>query len=164
MKKVMNEISVKYAADPLMTHLENMLLMENQITYKDFLVEKGCSNEGDNPEYNEAYIDERTHRDENGMFVVKPIAESKKFFWYVCPHCKKIHMESKRYLLTDERIITAQCIYSNGIIPKIKILAKASPLALETFNGDTPQFVLDEEYNEFTAFNSLPNMVDMDRR
>ena len=51
MKKVMNEISVKYAADPLMTHLENMLLMENQITYKDFLVEKGCSNEGDNPEY-----------------------------------------------------------------------------------------------------------------
>lgn len=149
--------------DATQTHLENLIQIADKITYKEFLIETGCSNPGDNPCYNEAYIDERTHRDRNGIFIVKPIAENEKFFLYICPYCKKIHIESKRYLFNNKVILDANCNYRHRLIQKICLIAHASPLAQENID-EVPDEVMKAEWEYMKAFNSISNVIDMDRR
>ncbi len=130
------------------THLENLIQIEDNITYKGFLI---CGM-GTNNEY---YIDERTHKDRNGMFVVKPIAENNLFFWYVCPFCKKIHIESKRYLVLDNPVIASNCLYRKMLIQKMRIVAPASHLAQQN-PDEVPIKVLQEEKDYMDKFNNIP--------
>lgn len=134
--------------DERMTHLENLIQIADYISYKGFLVGGMDTN-------NEYYIDERTHKDTRGMYVVRPIAENEKFFWYVCPFCQKIHIESKRYLFRDNPIIDSNCIFRRKLIQKLRIIAPASPLAQENVD-EVPGFVMDEEWNYMEKFNNLP--------
>lgn len=134
--------------DHSMTHLENLIQIEDNITYKAFLIGGMGTN-------NPFYIDERTHKDKNGIYVVKPIAENDKFFWYVCPFCKKIHIESKRYLFIDRPVLNANCIYRNRLIQKLRIIAAASPLAQQN-PDDVPGYVLKEEWDFMDKFNNIP--------
>lgn len=122
-------------ADPHMTHIENMIQMADAVTFKDFLI----SDSGTPDEHN---IDERTHRTPEGVFLVKPIAESRLFFWYACPLCQSIHIESKRLLTHDRPVCLTNCAYRDQINQYIRFDMAADPLALQ----QAPDEVLSKEW------------------
>lgn len=45
-------------------------------------------------EWTEHYTDPRTYRNEDNMYVVKPITWNEAYFAYVCPFCQEIHIEA----------------------------------------------------------------------
>lgn len=51
-----------------------------------------------NGEQTEYYIDPRTKRNNEGLYVVKPITWNDAYFAYVCPFCQEIHIEAVNYL------------------------------------------------------------------
>ena len=51
----------------------------------------GVMNQGKPTEY---YIDPRTHRNDEDIYVVKPITWNEAYFAYVCPYCQEIHIEA----------------------------------------------------------------------
>lgn len=57
----------------------------------------------------EHYIDTRTHRNEDNVYVVKPIVQSYRFFCYVCPFCQMIHTETCRWLSRKNVRIPVRC-------------------------------------------------------
>lgn len=59
--------------------------------FQDLLV----MNSGQPTEY---YIDPRTERNSDGLYVVKPITWNDAYFAYVCPFCQEIHIEAVNYL------------------------------------------------------------------
>lgn len=111
-------------ADPHMGHIGNMIQMADAAPFKGFLI----SNSGTPDEH---YIDERTHRTPEGLYLVKPIAESRLFFWYVCPFCQDMHIESKRLLTRDRPVRLANCAYRNQINQYLQFDMAADPLALQ---------------------------------
>ena len=114
MKTIRNGNLVRFIdADPSLTHLENMLQMADRITYNEFLI-------GGWETDRTYYIDERSHRIKNGIYVVKHIAENKKFFWYICPYCQQIHIESKR-LLTHDKPIMATMFLGSWFLQKFQL-------------------------------------------
>lgn len=145
MNTIMNGNLVRFIdADPTMTHLENMIQMANQVTYKDFLI-------GGFETDREYYIDERSHRNERGIYVVKPIAENERFFWYICPFCQKIHIESKRLLVKDKPVLMANCFCRYMIHQYIQLDCNTDPLALVEDVADS-EMQADWDYmNAFTA-------------
>lgn len=55
----------------------------------------GVMNRGEPTEY---YIDPRTYRNEENIYVVKPITWNEAYFAYVCPYCQEIHIEAVNYI------------------------------------------------------------------
>lgn len=143
MKKTMNEKLIMFVdADPTITHLENMLQMADQLTYNEFLI-------GGWEADKTYYIDNRSHRNENGIYLVKPIAENERFFWYICPFCQQIHIESKRLLTHDKPVRMTNCPYRYMINQYVQFDCPADPLGLE---DDVPDEVMQAEWNYMTAY------------
>lgn len=143
MKTIMNGNLVKFVdADPTITHLENMIQMANNLLYKEFLI-GGWETDKD------YYIDPRSHRIENGIYSVKPIAENEKFFWYICPYCQQIHIESKRLLTHDKPIRMTNCPYRYMINQYVQFDCSADALGLEE---NVPDSVMQAEWNYMTAY------------
>lgn len=120
-----------------MTHLENMIQMAETILFDKFLI---C---GDG-----VFIDPRTVRNLEGMPVVKPIAENPWFFWYACPFCQSIHIESKRLLNHDRRVISANCPYRYQIRQEFVIDMPADPLAYQ----EVADQILHDEWTTMQEF------------
>lgn len=96
------------------------------------------------------YIDERTSNGSEGIPLVKPIAENEKFFWYVCPYCKRIHIESKRTLTHDKPIRLASCGYRFNS-EKVQFDMDADPLGLQENELDS---VLKAEWEYMKEYES----------
>ena len=140
---MMNDRFVKFVdADPTKTHLENMLQMADTVLCNEFLI-VGMDLD------KEYYIDERSHRNEKGIHVVKPIAENAKFFWYVCPYCQQIHIESKRLLTHDKPIRMTNCPYRFMINQYVQFDCSADPLG---FENDVPDAILQSEWEYMTSY------------
>lgn len=123
-----------------MTKLEKLIQMNMNPIVEDILI---C-NKGDD----EYYIDERKARNEQGMPIVKPIAESEMFVWYVCPFCQQIHIESKRCLNVNNKIIMTNCKYRYRILQYIVIDCEIEPVAFQEAKDD----VLEKEYEFMMDF------------
>jgi hypothetical protein len=108
-------------AEPTMTHLENMIQMAD-IIHDEFLILDASK-----PVH--YFVDERTMKNQQGIPLVKPIAENGRFFWYICPYCQQIHIESKRNLFRDNPIIRSGCEYRNRVLQDIEIDMKKDPIA-----------------------------------
>ena len=63
----------------------------------------------------EYYIDPRTYRDENNLYVVKPITGNRLFFCYVCPFCQEIHIETCRALNVKHKKLYCKCKHIQSI-------------------------------------------------
>ncbi len=143
MNTIMNGNLVRFIdADPTMTHLENMVQMADQVTYKEFLI-------GGFETDREYYIDERSHRNERGIYIVKPIAENERFFWYICPLCQQIHIESKRLLTHDKPVRMTNCPYRYMINQYVQFDCPVDPLGLEE---DVPDSIMQKEWDYMTAY------------
>lgn len=143
MKKAMNEMLVKFVdADPTITHLENMLQMADQLAYNEFLI-------GGLETDKTYYIDNRSYRNENGIYLVKPIAENERFFWYVCPYCQQIHIESKRLLTHDKPVRMTNCPYRYMINQYVQFDCSTDPIALEE---NVPDAVMQAEWEYMNAY------------
>ena len=99
----------------------------------------------------ECYIDSRTKRSEKGIAVVKPIAENEKYIWYVCPFCQEIHIESKRCLNVNNKVLWTNCRYRNRVIQYILIDSNIEPIAQE----EVLDSELEEEYNFMQGFERM---------
>lgn len=109
--------------DQAMTQLENMIQMADEIQYKGFLISRAGSEE--------CYIDDRTTKGPEGYYLVKPIADNHRFFWYVCPYCQRIHIESKRLLTHDRPVRMTNCPYRYQINQYVQFDMVADPVAKE---------------------------------
>lgn len=76
----------------------------------------------------EFYTDPRTVLKLNELPRVKPIAESLLYIYYVCPYCRRIHIESKRYMNVLNRMIETRCKHE---VKHIIIDWKVEPIAHE---------------------------------
>lgn len=131
-------------ADPEKTQLENLISMSDEITYKDFLI----GNAGMPEEF---YIDERTSKVLNGIPKVYPIAKNAKFFWYVCPFCQRIHIESKRILNLNNRVIWGNCPYRQRLNQYIQIQVQMP--ADEEFGGqEDVDSIMEAEWRYMEAY------------
>lgn len=100
---------------------------------------------------NEYYIDLRTTKNEKGIAVVKPIADNEKYFWYVCPYCQEIHIESKRCLNINNKILWTNCKYRHRILQYILIDSNFEPIAKkEPLDSE-----LEREYNFMQEFERM---------
>jgi hypothetical protein len=129
-------------ADPTMNQLENLIQMADTVIYADFLIGGW---EADKP----YYIDTRTHKTVKGIYSVKPIAENEKFFWYVCPYCQQIHIESKRLLTHDKPIRMTNCPYRFRINQYVEFDCAAEPIALQE---NVPDSVLQAEWEYMNTY------------
>lgn len=74
----------------------------------------------------EFYTDPRTVMKLNELPRVKPFAESVLYIYYVCPYCRRIHIESKRFMNVLNRRVETRCkLETNYIIIDWKIEAIA---------------------------------------
>lgn len=62
-----------------------------QLPVTDRFQEICVMNSGQITEY---YIDPKTKRNSEGLYVVKPITWNDAYFAYVCPFCQEIHIEA----------------------------------------------------------------------
>ncbi len=130
-------------ADPEKTQLENLIAMSDEITYKDFLIGRAGTPE-------EFYIDERTS-EANGIPEVFPIAENSKFFWYVCPFCQRIHIESKRTLNLNNRVIWGNCPYRGRLNQYIQMRMQM-PLDEEFGGQEDVDSIMEAEWQYMKAY------------
>lgn len=79
----------------------------------------------------EYYIDKRTHRNEHNDYVVKPIARNRLFFWYICPFCQMIHMESCRWLNRTGVFIPIRCKHLRKLKLTLCIDTPVSDIAVQ---------------------------------
>lgn len=99
----------------------------------------------------ECYIDSRTIRNEKGMPIVKQIAEIDKYIWYVCPFCQQIHIESKRCLNVNNRILWTNCRYRSRVLQYITIDCDIEPIA----HQEATDSELEQEYILMQEFEKL---------
>ena len=128
--------------EPLMIQARKMEKMADRLMYDEFLV-------ADSAEPIQFYIDERTRKGSEGFPLVKPIAENEKFFWYICPYCKRIHIESKRTLTHDKPVRLATCGYRFST-EHIQFDMEANPLAMQENKVDS---ILKAEWEYMKGFN-----------
>ena len=123
-----------------MKKLEKLMKMNmNPIVENIFISKRGEE---------EYYIDERTIKNEQGMKVVKPVAENEMFVWYICPFCQQIHIESKRCLNVNNKVIMTNCKYRYRIMQYIIIDCEIEPVAFQEAKDD----VLEKEYEFMMDF------------
>ena len=124
-----------------MTKLETVLKINIIPIVESILI----GNKGKPDEY---YIDSRTKVNEKNMPIVKPIAENEKFIWYICPFCQKIHIESKRCLNVNNKILWANCKYRCRISQYITLDCESEPLAHQKVTDKE----LEHEWNYMQKF------------
>lgn len=84
---------------------------------------------------NEYYIDTRTIRNEDGVYVIKPIAIGENFYAYVCPYCQEIHVDGILQLVCDKKHVKGtQCRYSGRLLMDYIIDMPAAQKAIEAGN------------------------------
>jgi hypothetical protein len=98
----------------------------------------------------EFYHDLRTVHSFKEHPRVKKIAENDLFFWYVCPNCTQIHIESKRNLNVANKAIWSNCKRRIKINQYIIIDTDIKPIAHQEVDDD----VLEQEWNFMQNFES----------
>jgi hypothetical protein len=130
-------------ADPKKTLLENLIAMSDELTYQDFLIGRAGTPE-------EFYIDERTTGGLNTVPKVFPVAENDLFFWYICPFCQQIHIESKRILNLTDRTIWTACPYRMRLMQYIQIQMEADA---EWGSREDVDSIMEAEWRYMNAYN-----------
>lgn len=129
--------------EPNVVQARKMIKLADKLLYDGFLI-------GYVDSKLQLYIDERTRKGSEGIPLVKPIAENEKFFWYICPYCQRIHIESKRTLTHDKPIRIASCGYRFRS-EKIQFDMDADPLGLQENELDS---VLKAEWEYMKEYES----------
>ena len=99
------------------------------------------------------FIDERTKRNAEGIYVIKPLAENDRFFFYACPLCQSIHIEGKRSLNVPLKRVSTKCHKSPCY--EIIIDCEADPVAFQNVDYDVYKGVLYREYMEMKQFEGV---------
>ncbi len=102
----------------------------------------------------EHYVDPRTYRNEDNIYVIKPITENSLYFCYVCPWCQDIHIESKRELFTDQRKLFVKCSHLKHLKLTFIIDMPVARIAIndDVIKGRAYRKGLTDEYNFMQRF------------
>lgn len=132
-----------------MAKLEKLLSMKFNLLSEIEVFRKGTDEE--------FYVDPRTVRamiGSNQPPKVKMIAENEKFFWYVCPFCQQIHIESKRCLNVDQKIIRANCKHRSSIFMDL-IIDEVKCDIVGVVNGFEFEATLKSEWDFMRSFENF---------